>query len=131
MSMKVDVLFGENKKIGASVGNHSIETDLPTSQGGDDSAPNPFELFLASLGACAGVYARKFFEQHSLETDGLKLALACEFREKKFELEKVVYNLTLPDGFPEKLVKPLVRSVSMCTVKQNVVNAPEFEVRVA
>jgi len=34
----------------------------------DGSAPSPFELFLASIGTCAGAYVSRFFRQRGLRS---------------------------------------------------------------
>src|SRR6187551_2994305 len=41
--------FPGGKRVEATVGRHHIVTDQTLAHGGDDSAPEPFELFLASL----------------------------------------------------------------------------------
>jgi uncharacterized OsmC-like protein len=46
-----------------TVGKHHFRVDEPASIGGTDSAPDPYDYLLASLGACTsmtiGLYARK------------------------------------------------------------------------
>ena len=45
----IDVFFDDNMKINAKMDGLSIATDQPVKEGGDGSAPSPFQLFLASL----------------------------------------------------------------------------------
>jgi uncharacterized OsmC-like protein len=55
--MDMKIYFPGNKRVYANYGGFTIETDQPARGGGDDSAPAPFDLFLASIGTCAGIYA--------------------------------------------------------------------------
>ena len=58
--MDMEIYFPGNKRVYANYGGFTIETDQPARGGGDDSAPAPFDLFLASIGTCAGIYALNF-----------------------------------------------------------------------
>jgi len=125
---QIDVEFGKNMQIIAHMDGASIATDQSVKEGGDGTAPNPFQLFLASLATCAGVYAKRFCESRKLSTDGMALTVRCDFAEKEFRVENMTYELTLPDGFPEKYVSAIHRAVDLCTVKKHVCNAPDFEI---
>ena len=56
----VKVSFPDGKKIDATIGEFTINTDQKKENGGDESAPEPFQLFLASIATCAGIYALNF-----------------------------------------------------------------------
>ena len=58
--MEMAIYFPGGKRVFADFGGFTIETDQPAQGGGDDSAPAPFDLFLASIGTCAGIYALGF-----------------------------------------------------------------------
>ena len=49
--MEMKIRFPGNKKVTAEFDGYTVVTDQPKESGGDGSAPAPFELFLASLGA--------------------------------------------------------------------------------
>ena len=57
MSLVIDVQFPGGKKIDAKIGDVLINTDQSVMAGGEGSAPEPFQLFLASIATCAGIYA--------------------------------------------------------------------------
>ena len=41
--------------------------------GGDGSAPQPFDLFLASIATCAGIYVLGFCQQRGISAEGIKI----------------------------------------------------------
>src|SRR5215467_5797059 len=49
---------------------HTIVCDQPAENGGFDEGMTPPELFLASLGSCAGFYAAQYLRKHKLATEG-------------------------------------------------------------
>ena len=58
--MQMDIRFPGGKKVDAVYKGFTVKTDQPRGEGGDGSAPEPFDLFLASIGTCAGIYALSF-----------------------------------------------------------------------
>jgi ribosomal protein S12 methylthiotransferase accessory factor len=105
-----------------------IRTDQPVSQGGDGTAPSPFDLFLAAIGTCAGFYALQFLQQRGLETNGLSLTLMPERDPEKKLVTRITIDVILPESFPEKYRDALVRAVCQCSVKRHLAETPGFEV---
>jgi len=64
-------------RLGISVRGHELLADQPVGDGGEDSAPTPTELFLASLAGCVAFYAERFLRRHGLSTEGL--VVACDY----------------------------------------------------
>ncbi|CCH50372.1 OsmC family protein [Pseudodesulfovibrio piezophilus] len=124
----IDIVFKGNVKINAEIDGLSIATDQPTDKGGEGTAPNPFQLFLASLSTCAGFYAIKFCQTRELNHEGLGIRVLCDFADKGFKVEKMTYEITLPEGFPEKYRPALIRAVDQCTVKKHVCDCLDFEI---
>ena len=74
MSRQMTVTFPGGKRVNAAYDN--FESHAPTSQrknGGDGSAPEPFDLFLASLATCAGIYVLGFCQKRNIPHDGVRL----------------------------------------------------------
>jgi putative redox protein len=55
MDSEIIIRFKGGKKVTAEYKNFEIATDQPVKYGGEETAPEPFALFLASLGTCAGI----------------------------------------------------------------------------
>ena len=124
----VEVSFPDGKKIDAKIGEFKINTDQAVENGGDESAPEPFQLFLASIATCAGIYALSFCQSRKISPDGMSLSMECDWEEDKKRCPKMSINLRLPEGFDEKYRKAVVRSMDLCSVKKHMMDPPEFEI---
>lgn len=126
--MTMEISFSGKKKVTAHYRGFVIETDQDKNDGGDGSAPEPFDLFLAAMGTCAGVYVKSFCEERQIDTTGLKMSLVFDRNEQTRLVETVNIHITLPPGFPEKYRSAVVKTAGLCTVKRNILNPPRFEV---
>ena len=126
--MTMEISFSGKKKVTAHYRGFVIETDQDENDGGDGSAPEPFDLFLAAMGTCAGVYVKSFCEERQIDTTGLKMSLVFDRNEQTRLVETVNIHITLPPGFPEKYRSAVVKTAGLCTVKRNILNPPRFEV---
>lgn len=124
MEMTID--FPGNKRVTSTYKGFTVETDQPSSEGGDGSAPEPFDLFLSSLGTCAGVYVVYFCESRDIPTEGITMTLRFERDEKTHLMEKISMDIHLPAGFPAKYRKAVIRAAQMCTVKRMLTQPPEM-----
>jgi ribosomal protein S12 methylthiotransferase accessory factor len=124
----IQVNFTGGKRIQAKVGDFTILTDQPIKYGGEAGAPAPFDLFLASLATCAGIYAWNFCESRKLSTEGMELRMACIDDEKKKMIAKIIFHLTLPVDFPQRYRSGIVRAMELCAVKRHMQETPEFSI---
>jgi ribosomal protein S12 methylthiotransferase accessory factor len=65
--MDMEIYFPGGKRVYADYHGFTIQTDQSPESGGESSAPAPFELFLASIGTCAGIYALSFMQQRGID----------------------------------------------------------------
>ena len=124
----IDVSFPGGALVTANFGKFEVPTDQPIEDGGTDTAPEPYMLFLSSIVTCAGFYVIRFCQQRKLPTEGLSMTLDIERNPEQRRLEKVKMAIQLPEGFPEKYKKAVIRAAGMCSVKKAISNPPEFEV---
>ncbi len=127
---EMKISFPGGKKITADYKGFSIATDQPKEEGGEGSAPEPYDLFLASLGTCAGIYVLSFCRERGIETKGLGMSLQAEKDDQTRLFSRVNLNIHLPPDFPEKYVKAVQKAAGLCTVKRSLADPPDFEVRV-
>ena len=129
--MDIRVSFPGGKRVDADLGGFVVATDQPVSGGGEGAAPAPFDLFLASLATCAGIYALGFCQARGLPTKGLSLVQRHEFDPETHLPSRIVLELTLPDGFPEKYRAAIQRAVENCKVKKTIAASHAFDVVLA
>ena len=122
------ITFDGKKKVNAEVNGQIIKTDQDIISGGEGSAPEPFTLFLASIGTCAGIYVKSFCDQRNIPTDNISLSQEAFFNQESRMIDKIEVKINLPDDFPEKYKKPIVNSANLCAVKKHLLNAPDIDV---
>ena len=126
--MEMKVSFPGNLRVDADFGGFTVASDQPVSGGGDGSAPAPFDLYIASLGTCAGIYMLAFMKQRGIDPVGSGITVNTEADPAKGMIGRISLDLQLPDGFPEKYEQAVVRAVEQCAVKRHIQNPPEFTV---
>jgi putative redox protein len=122
------ITSGGGKKVNAEYRGFTIGTDQSEDNGGEGSAPEPFMLFLASLGTCAGVYVYSFCQRRGIPTDEIRIVQKHHKREDAKGIGKISLEIEVPKEFPAKYRHALVEAVNLCAVKKQIQNAPEFEV---
>ena len=122
----MEITFPGGVAVNADFDGFTVSTDQPADNGGKNTAPNPFKLFLASIGTCAGFYAVSFCQQREIDTTGMRLTLEVERNSETKRLDQVKILIHLPDGFPDKYTKTLFRVIDQCTVKKAIFDPPEL-----
>ena len=126
MDMIID--FPGGARVDAHFRGHDLPTDQPSSGGGDDSAPMPFEVFLASIGTCAGIYILGFCRQRGIPTDGARIVQRNYRNPATGLMDKIDLEIQVPPSFPKQYHSALVRSADLCLVKKTLENPPKFEI---
>lgn len=124
---EMKITFPGGAKVNAQWHGFEIKTDQPA-PAGEGSAPTPFDLFLASLGTCAGIFALGFINSRGLSAEGLGISVEFERDPETHLLSKAVMKLTPPKDFPAKYLPALVKSAEQCLVKRTMDNPPKFEI---
>ncbi len=125
---EMNVIFPGGKRVNVEYKEFVIETDQPVYAGGDSKAPAPFDLFLASIAACSGLYVLVFSQNRDLPLDGASVVMRMHKNDEKKMIEKIDIEIWLPPEFPEKYEKAVIRSVDGCAVKNHIIDAPAFEI---
>jgi putative redox protein len=124
----MEITFDGGKVITAHSHGHIIKTDQPISSGGGNTAPSPFELFLASIGTCAGIYVKSFCDNRNISTENIKIIQKTEYNKETGLPVNITIDIKLPSDFPEKYKASVINVAELCKVKKTMANPPVFEV---
>ena len=116
----MDIYFEGNKKVFADVNGFTVKTDQGERSGGDGEYPDPFTMFLASLGTCSGIFVKFFCDQRGLPADKIRLTQEQVYDPAKKMIGKININIHIPEDFPEKYEQPLLQAAGLCTVKKHI-----------
>ena len=113
------------KRVEVMSGNHVIITDHTVDHGGEDAGPSMGAMFLAGLVACTASTARGYCKKHDLPIPE-KVITTFDMDDETELITNVDFKIIVPEGFPEKRLKALVRASGQCTVKGWWKNPPDF-----
>lgn len=114
-------------------GGHRVDAhfkgfDVPTDQPPAASAPTPFDLFLTSIGTCAGIYVLGFCQQRGLPTEGIQIIQRTHTDRTTGMVAEIDIEIHVPSTFPAKYYDSLIRSAELCKVKKHLEQPPKFNV---
>jgi putative redox protein len=119
----------ENLRHDVKVRRHTITSDEPKDQGGDDSGPSPQELLAASLASCTAITMEMYARRKGWDIAGL--AVDCEYTPAvrgcptKFAM---VYHM--PAHLTEEQAEKLTVIAAKCPVHRTLEGEVAFEERV-
>lgn len=126
MEMMID--FPGGAQVDAHFGPFTVHTDQPSMGNEFGSAPTPFDIFLASLGTCAGIYVLGFCRQRGLPSEGIRIIQRAISNRQTGMVTEIEIEILVPPTFPEKYYEALVRSADQCKVKKHMEHPPLFNV---
>lgn len=127
---ELEISMPGGRRVEARVGRHVIHTDQPLDNGGSDTAASPFELFLASIGTCAGIFVQGFCAKRGIPFDEIRIVERADL-DAHGVLQSVDLELQLPSTFPDRYREAIIQVVDQCSVKRAIAAQPQFSVRTA
>jgi len=113
-------------RVDAHFGDFTVASDHPPAGRRAGRAPEPFALFLASIGSCAASFVAEYCRQHDLPLDGVRLVQRQAFAEPDHTIPEFAIDIVVPPGFPAAHREGLIAAASDCTVKRVMEAAPAF-----
>ncbi len=109
---------------------HEINSDQPPENGGFDEGMTPPELFLASLGACAGFYAAQYLKKRKMAIEGTCIRVSAEKLLNPARLDNFRIEVEVPleiDGANRKGVEDAVHH---CLIHNTLLSPPHIAIDV-
>lgn len=129
--MNMQIRFPGGKKVQAVYDDMTVLTDQPVIDGGSGSAPSPFDLFLASIGTCAGYYVLSFCQKNNIPTEQIKLTAQFLRNPATHLVENITIDIQVPKEFPEKYKSAVIKAAGLCTVKRHLEQPPQIDITVS
>lgn len=106
---------------------HELLSDQPVEDGGEDTAPTPTEIFIASLGACVAFYAERFLRRNELSTDGMKVECTYLWAESPHRVGEIELHVEAP-GLTEARRAAFSRVIEHCTIHNTLLHPPAVRI---
>ena len=124
----MEITFEGGKVVTAHYNGHTIKTDQALDNGGTNSAPAPFDLYLASIATCAGIYVKSFCDNRKIPTDNIKIVQNTEYDKETKLPVNITLDIKLPPDFPLKYKESVINVAELCKVKKSIASPPIFKI---
>jgi len=109
---------------------HTIVCDQPAENAGFDEGMTPPELFLASLGSCAGFYAAMYLRKHKLAEEGTVVRVSAEKAKDPARLDNFRIEVDVPADLSPKHREGLEQAVHHCLIHNTLLHPPTMTIAV-
>jgi uncharacterized OsmC-like protein len=129
--MELTIHHEEELRFSARSGEHDLTIDLPVPLGGTGRGMTPPQLFIASLGACLGVYVVDYCETIGVPSQGLKVQMRWEQTGRPKRIGRIRAEIMFPhaDVTPARLAA-IRRVAEQCLLHNTLRQAPEFDIAI-
>ncbi len=126
--MKMTVEFQGRTKFKIASRSHTIVTDQPVEDGGQDAGMSPVELFVGSLASCVAYFVGRYCARHKIACEGFTVGAEWSYAEQPHRVGSVSMRITLPVELPDDQRERLLKVAHGCTVHQSLAVPPAVDV---
>ena len=129
MNLKVEFRGGTQFDI--TSGSHTVVTDQPVEDGGEDAGMSPVELFVGSLASCVAYFVGRYCARHKIVCEGFTIDAEWELAERPHRVGAVSLRIHLPAALTAEQKERLLKVAHGCTVHQSLAVPPSVQITVA
>ncbi|MDP2922470.1 MAG: OsmC family protein [Candidatus Omnitrophota bacterium] len=131
METKIEVVFLKEDIFQVKTQDSKAELFIDKAKEGYNPAgPNPLELFLSSLGACIGVYAKRYLSMHSVEFKQLNIEVKADFSQDSPARLVNIKALVHTDANLGDKRDVFLRFISNCPIHNTIKHTKEIEINI-
>lgn len=129
---QLQVRFESGESYEVAVRGHRLLVDQPADAGGQDAAPTPTELFVASLATCVAFYAGRYLTRHGASRDGLTVSVSYQMAtDRPARVTDIRLTVRVPADLPPERWPALRAVISHCTVHNSLTTPPSVSIDLA
>jgi putative redox protein len=128
MDLKVEFRGGARFDITSR--GHTLVTDQPVEDGGQDAGMSPVELFVGSLASCVAYFVGRYCNRHRIPCDGLAIETEWSYAEQPHRVGSIGMRIALPVELTAEQRERLLKVAHGCTVHQSIAMPPSLQITV-
>jgi uncharacterized OsmC-like protein len=126
--MEVKVSHVDGVRFAVQARSHTVTSDQPLENGGEDTGMTPPEFLLASLGSCAAYYAAEYLRTRNLAQTGVEVSVNAEKLMKPARLGNFRVHVLSPVELTSEHSAGLVRAIERCLVSNTLLSPSEIKI---
>ena len=126
---QLQVRYESGESYEVTVRGHRVLVDQPAEAGGQDAAPTPTELFVASLATCIAYYAGRYLTRHGASRHGLTVSVGYQMAtDRPARVRNIRLTVGVPADLPPERWPALRAVITRCTVHNSLTTPPSVSI---